>query len=119
MKRDKGTKLDRAVSSIKERTPRWFWTQCEECVGDFKHESMFYFHVDGIRGDSRRRYLCKECCPTVADVLEKSSVYFPMVSIADVSLLRAEGHVSNHEAGWEWQRGQGAKWVWRWGGGMK
>ena len=58
-------KRSHAESAVKRHYPLFMWTQCECCKKDFRREwgwrTMYV---------KRSIYLCKDCAPTVADVVK-------------------------------------------------
>ena len=87
MRRDK---LDRAMQSIKQVTPHWYFRRCWQCTDDVKGERMWRFkkyYSAGIHGCSMCVYTCLKCAPTMADLIEAYPSEFKNV---DVTPLREE-----------------------------
>ena len=85
MRRDS---LDRAMHSIKQCTPKWFFKQCWQCKDDVKGEVMWRFrkyYSASLYGCSMRVWTCLKCAPTMADLIEAYPSEFKNV---DVTPLR-------------------------------
>lgn len=75
----KRNQLQRELNRIKTRTPRLFWTGCDTCGEEFKHEPMFYFKYsigNPMTTHTLKMWSCMKCCPTAVDVILRNKTYF-------------------------------------------